>query len=133
MNKIIVDTSAWIESFRPDGDAKLKERVKNSILEGEILLFGIIRTEILRGTKSSKEYNMMSELLRGLNYLSVEEDFWDRLSRFSFDLFRKGVIVPLTDTYIALLAIENNVSVLHQDKHFNIIAQKTSLNIVEVK
>jgi predicted nucleic acid-binding protein len=129
---MIVDTSAWIESFRPDGDVKLKERVKNSILEGEILLIGIIRTEILRGTKSRKEYNMMSELLSGLNYLSVEEDFWDRLSRFSFDLFRKGVIVPLTDTYIALLAIENNVPVLHHDKHFNLIAQKTSLNIVEV-
>ena len=30
--------------------------VKNSIIEGEILIPGIIKTEILRGTKSRKEY-----------------------------------------------------------------------------
>ncbi|MGA1842158.1 MAG: PIN domain nuclease [bacterium] len=130
MNKIIVDTSAWIESFRPDGSARLKEIVKNSIMEGEILLPGIIKTEILRGTKSRKEYEMMNELLRGLDYLSVEEDFWSRLSGFSFELFRKGISVPLTDTYIALIAIENNLPILHQDNHFNLIAQKTSLKII---
>jgi predicted nucleic acid-binding protein len=35
--------------------------------------------------------------------------------------------VPLTDTYIALLCIENQASLLHRDKHFDMIAQKTKL------
>ncbi|MCL0089200.1 hypothetical protein M1O54_02405 [Dehalococcoidia bacterium] len=53
MNKVIVDTSAWIEYFRPQGDAELKEAIKPLISEVRALLPGIIRTEILRGARSS--------------------------------------------------------------------------------
>src|SRR4030042_1386033 len=127
MSRVIVDTSAWMESFRPKGDTKLKEAVKRLIIEEEILLPGIIKAEILRGTKSKKEYERLSELLKGLIYLPVEENFWERLSRFSFDLLREGVTVPLTGQYIALLAIENSVPLLHYNTHFDLIAQKTRL------
>ena len=132
MTRVIVDTSAWIESFHPTGDIKLKETVKQLITEGKILLPGIIRVEILRGTKSQREYERLDELLNGLTYLPVGENFWGRLARFSFDLFRKGIAVPLVDTYIALLAIENNASLLHRDQHFDVIAQKTDLEILKV-
>jgi len=66
-------------------------------------------------------------MLTGLTYLAVDEDFWERLSHFSFQLFRKGITVPLTDTYIALLCIENQASLLHRDKHFDMIARETKL------
>jgi len=131
MTRVIVDTSAWVKSFHPKGDIKLKETVKRLITEGKILLPGIIKVEILRGTKSQKEYERLDELLNGLTYLPVEENFWGRLARFSFDLFRKGIAVPLVDTYIALLAIENNASLLHRDQHFDLIAQKTDLEILK--
>ena len=132
MSRVLVDTSAWIESFRTNGDTKLKEVVKRLITEEEILLPGIIKVEILRGTRSKKEYERLSELLKGLIYLPVEEDFWERLSRFSFDLRREGITVPLTDAYIALLAIENSVPLLHYNTHFDLIAQKTKLEILKV-
>jgi predicted nucleic acid-binding protein len=61
--------------------------------------------------------------LKGLEYLPVPDEFWEKLSQFSFSLFRKGIIVPLTDTYIALLCIENHALILHRDKHFDLIAQ----------
>jgi hypothetical protein len=132
MTRVIVDTSAWVESFQPKGDIKLKEAVKRLITEGKILLPGIIKVEILRGTKSQKEYEKLDELLNSLTYLPVGENFWGQLARFSFDLFRKGIVVPLVDTYIALLAIENNASLLHRDQHFDLIAQKTDLEILKV-
>jgi len=75
---------------------------------------------------------MLDDLLNGLTYLPVEENFWSRLARFSFDLVREGVAVPFIDTYIALLAIENNASLLHRDQHFDLIAQKTNLQILKV-
>jgi len=129
MDKVIVDTSAWIESFRPAGENELKETVRQLISEGKILLPGIIETEILRGTKSKKEYQMLDEVLGGLTYLPVEDSFWGRLAKFSFDLFRAGVTVPLTDTYVAFLGIENDVPILHRDTHFDLIAQNTGLKI----
>ena len=131
MTKVIIDTSAWIESFKSGGDNKLKEFVKRLIIQGDILLPGIIKAEILRGAKNLKEYERLNDLLNGLTYLAVEDSFWERLARFSFELFKKGVIVPLIDTYIALLAIENNVPIVHKDKHFDLIAQKTPLKILK--
>jgi len=132
MTKVIVDTSAWIESFHTKGDSKLKEKVKQLITEGNILLPGIIKAEILRGAKSKKEYESLDDLLDGLTYLPVGEDFWGRLTRFSFDLLREGIVIPLVDAYIALLAIESNASLLHCDQHFDLVARKTSLNVLKV-
>ena len=129
MDKVVIDTSAWIESFRPGGDGALGELVKDLILKGRVLLPGIIRTEILRGAKNRKEYNRLSDLLKGLTYLPMGEEFWGKLAEFSFGLFRKGIAVPLTDTYIALLCIEKNASLLHRDKHFDLIAGKTPLKV----
>jgi len=130
MDKVIIDTSAWIESFRPQSEKAFINLVKDLILKGKILLPGIIKTELLRGTKNKKEYNQLNDLLKGLEYLPVSDDFWEKLSRFSFRLFRKGVTVPLSDTYIALLGIENNASILHRDKHFDLIAEKVPLKIL---
>lgn len=130
MDKVIIDTSAWIESFRPQSEKAFINLVKDLILKGRILIPGIIKTELLRGTKNKKEYNQLNDLLKGLEYLPVSDDFWKKLSQFSFRLFRKGVTVPLTDTYIALLGIENNASILHRDKHFDLIAEKVPLKIL---
>lgn len=130
MDKIIIDTSAWIESFRPQCDKGLSRLAKDLIIKGNVLLPGIIKAELLRGTKNKREYNRLNELLKGLTYLPVREEFWERLSEFSFELFRKGVVVPLTNTYIALLCIENDASILHRDKHFDLIARKSSLKVL---
>ena len=130
MDKVIIDTSAWIESFRPASEKSIQGLVKELILQDLVLLPGIIKTELLRGAKNKKEFDHLYQMLRGLTYLAVAEDFWEKLAEFSFQLFRKGIVVPLTDTYIALLCIENQVALLHRDKHFDMIAQKTKLSIL---
>jgi predicted nucleic acid-binding protein len=43
----------------------------------------------------------------------------------------RGILVPLIDTYLALLCIENQASILHRDKHFDMIAKKTKLMILQ--
>ena len=130
MDKIIIDTSAWIESFRPEGDISLKSRVKELIMRGQVLLPGIIKAELLRGTKNKKEFTRLKDLLKGLTHLPVDETFWEKLAEFSFGLLRNGVSVPLVDTYVALLCIENGALLLHRDKHFDLIAQESSLKIL---
>lgn len=127
MDKVIIDTSAWIESFRPGSKGSFQRIVKALIIQDLVLLPGIIKTELLRGTKNKKEFNQLNQMLKGLTYLAVDEDFWARLSHFSFQLFRKGITAPLTDTYIALICIENQASLLHRDKHFDMIARETKL------
>jgi predicted nucleic acid-binding protein len=129
MDKVIIDTSAWIDAFRPQVDLSFSLLVKDLILKDRVRMPGIIKTELLRGTKTKSEFSRLSDLLKGIKYLPVAEEFWGGLSEFSFQLFRKGVSAPLTDTYIALLCIENKVPLLHHDKHFELIAQKSPLKI----
>jgi len=131
MDKVIIDTSAWIKSFRPQCDKALSDLVRDLIMKGRLLVPGIIKVELLRGARSKREYDRLGDLLKGLTYLPVPEEFWERLSEFSFGLFRKGVVVPLTDTYIALLCIENNAPILHCDKHFDLIAKKSALKVLQ--
>ena len=131
MDKIIIDTSAWIDSFRPRVKKGLSLLVKDLIVRDRVLLPGIIKAELLRGTRTKSEFNRLSELLKGITYLPVPDEFWERLSEFSFQLFRKGIAVPLTDTYIALLCLENKVPILHRDKHFDLISEKTPLEILK--
>ena len=129
MDKIIIDTSAWIDSFRPGANQRLGRLVKELILQDRVLLPGIVKTELLRGTRTKSEFNRLSDQLKGITYLPVPDSFWEQLSEFSFTLFRKGISVPLTDTYIALLCLKNKVPILHRDKHFDLISERTPLKV----
>jgi predicted nucleic acid-binding protein len=132
MGNVVIDTSAWIESFRPDCNVSLSDLVKDLITKNQVLLPGIIKAELLRGAKNKKEFNRLNDSLKGLTYIPVPEEFWDGLAEFSFGLLKKGITVPLTDTYIALLCIENQAALVHRDKHFDLIAHKSSLKILSV-
>ena len=132
MTEVLVDSSAWLEFFKPAGKSLFKEVVTGLIKEKTIIIPGIIKVEILRGSRSHQEYEMLDSVLNGVRYLGVSEVFWTRLSLFNYDLSRKGINVPLTDAYIALLAIERNVELLHCDRHFDLIAGKTKLKVFKL-
>ena len=130
MAKVIINTSAWIDSFSSKANQKFRMLVKDLILKNRVLLPGIIKAELLRGAKTKNEFNRLADMLKGLTYLPVADTFWDELAQFSFKLFRKGISVPLTNTYIALLCIENKASILHRDKHFDLISETTALKVL---
>jgi predicted nucleic acid-binding protein len=132
MTEVLVDSSAWLEFFKPAGKPLFKEVVAGLLKEMTIVIPGIIKVEILRGSRSHQEYEMLDSLLNGVQYLSVTEMFWARLSSFNYDLSRQGVNVPLPDAYIALLAIENELELLHYDRHFDLIAGKTKLKVFKL-
>jgi predicted nucleic acid-binding protein len=130
MVKVIIDTSVWIETFRPKGDKSLGDLVKQLIRSGRVLLPGIIKAELLRGAKTPAEFERLKDLLEGLTYLPLNESFWDELAAFSFNLFRKGLAVPLLDTAIAFLSIQNHVPLLQRDRHFDMMAKVTELKLL---
>lgn len=130
MNRVVIDTSAWIEAFRPKGDKATADAVRRLVLDNRVLLPGLIKAELLRGAKSQAEFDYLKNLLSGLTYLPTPETFWDGLGEFSFSLFRKGITVPLTDTIIALHCIQQNAPLLHRDRHFDLISEFSELEIV---
>ena len=89
MDKVIIDTSAWIESFRPGSGKSFQRLVKDLIIQDLVLLPGIIKTELLRGTKNKKEFNQLNQMLKGLTYLAVDEDFLGKIVQFFVSAFPK--------------------------------------------
>ncbi len=128
--KILLDTSAWICSFRKEGFEKLKELVKTALDENLLATSGIIVLELLQGATSRREYERLRGYLEALHFMPTPDNLW--LKDLAFSLKRKGVTVPTTDILIAAVAIEYQCTLLHYDKHFEIIARYSNLGVLSL-
>ncbi len=130
MDKILVDTSAWIEFFRK------KEPYYAAILElidsDRICCVGIVVAELLQGAKSDKELTTIKEFLHVFDFLPESADLWEEAGVLSYSLQRKGKTAGLSDCYIAEIASSHKVKLLTLDKHFSIIRRETEVQLFEI-
>lgn len=63
---VLVDTSAWIFALKKSPFIPLKEKIDLLLREGLVLTFGMIKLELLGGTKSRKEFNRLKNRLDAL-------------------------------------------------------------------
>ena len=120
--KVLVDTSAWIVSFKRGGDQRLKEFLRQSIIAGLAVTTPIILLELLQGCRSTEERDALRIKLESLDLLSVDSSAWEQAYELGFLLRRKGLTIPTTDLIIAAMAIENKTILLHHDEHYEMIA-----------
>ena len=123
---ILADTSVWIHFLRGSG-VHFQERLVPLIIADRLATTPIIIMEILIGAKSEKEYDKLSKDLAALRCFDVSAKLWQRASKLGYTLRHKGISVPLTDTLIAAVALENNALLLHDDRHYEMIASITPL------
>ncbi|MEW6408686.1 MAG: PIN domain nuclease [Nitrospirota bacterium] len=127
----LVDTSIWVKCFR-GLDTSLKERVTSLILEDRVFTTEIIIMEILRGANSDKEYNMLYRDLLALPQLAVNSNIWEVAWKIAYKFRKSGVNVPMVDVIISAVAMYYKCILMHSDKHFNLIAKQSTLQILEV-
>ena len=127
LERVLVDTSAWIESFRKAGSPDLKGYLTQAIRSGVAATAPIILLELLQGCRTEKERDGLRMRLESLDFLMIGDAVWERAYALGFSLRRKGLSVPTADIVVAALAIENGSSLLHQDKHFELVARQSSL------
>lgn len=113
---ILVDTNVIIDFWdKPTEDAK------NVFEENDIAICGVIKTELLRGSNSEKQFSQMDEALNDFTYLAFSEKDWISLAKQFITLKKNGLVVPFQDAMIAYLAIKNNCEVWTNDKHFKLM------------
>ncbi len=115
-NRILVDTTIWIEFFRQG--SKIGEPLEGLLVENGIWTCGIVLFEILQGIKSEGEKSKILTLLAGLPYVEMTKALWQKAAVLSASLRKRGVSLPLSDIFIATIAIENDLSVFTLDNHF---------------
>lgn len=114
--KIIVDTSIWIEYFKNNPD--VVDFMEKHLLEDTVCLVGIIVSELIQGIKNEREREMIRSNLDAINYIDMKFEDWIKIGDLSNMLRKSGMTIPLTDIAIAATAIENDLMLITRDKHF---------------
>jgi len=126
----LVDTSAWLFALRKDANPEIKSRLDTLLREDIVLITGIIKLELLGGTRTREEFSRLKSRLDALPYVPMEEPLlWDLAYEMAFDLRRKGVTIPYTDILIASAAIKEDIILLHADVHFDQLAKHSKLSV----
>lgn len=102
---VLIDTSAWLFALRKDFLPEIKNRVDLLLKENLVLTTGIIRLELLAGTRSEAEYNRLKTRLSGLQSVQTDDLLWEMACEIGFKLRRKGITVPYTDILISACAL----------------------------
>ena len=123
----LIDSSVWVEYFRPTGSPRVKERVRQILQREEAVSCGIIIVEILRGAKNEKEFQTLKESLGSLPQIPLDDAVIERAAQWGFLLERKGQNIPTTDLFIASAAYQK-ACLLHSDSDFTTISSLTDLN-----
>lgn len=113
---ILADTNVIIDFWDNPNDeyARIFE-------DNEIATCGVIKTELLRGSNSEKQFFQIEEALNDFTYFSFSEKDWISLSKLFITLKKNGLAVPFQDAMIAYLAIKHDCEVWTNDKHFKLM------------
>ena len=130
---ILVDTSVWIDFFasKSFSHVSLLERL---IREDEnICICGIVITEVLQGIRNDIEFNKTRKLLEYLVFLPMQYTSFVKSAQLYRTLRKNGITIKrVMDCLIATVAIENDVSILHNDRDFLLIENQSELKTFSI-
>ncbi len=129
MTSCLIDTSAWLWVLRRHPVQAIRQRIDDLLAAREVASTGMIHLELLSGTRTPDEWDDLAADLAVLRQLHPRAGTWLRAARLAFDLRRQGITLPNADILIAAVALENNVTLLHADVHFDRIAEHTELRV----
>ncbi len=131
MDKVLVDTSAWIEFFRKK--EPWYSAVSGLMDDKRVCCAGIILAELIQGAKSEKELKVLRDFRHVFEFLAESVDLWQAAGELSNKLQREGRSVGLSDCYLAVAAKTARLKLLTLDKHFDIIKGAVGIGLYEIK
>ncbi len=114
---ILVDSSAWIHCFRPEGDTPIRERVQTALETGEAVWCDMVKLELWNGARGDKEKRVLRELESALPLVACSCEVWEESYRIARAVRGKGQTVPATDLLIFACARVHHATLLHADRH----------------
>ena len=125
---VIIDTSAWVDFFRRDGDLPTKLAVKGLLDSFEGALCGPVEMEFLGGA-GLKEVAGIKAWFDLIPYLTNDQKIWRQVADNYAKLRSEGHTLPWNDILIATIALEKDAAVFAHDKHFPVMAQVLDVHL----
>ncbi len=126
-SRILVDSSLWIEYYRPDGRPQRRSAVRDAVAQDIVATTAMVAIEVLQGAMAPDAFEALRADFGALHWLDVTRPMAERAARLGFDLHRRGPVVPFTDLMIAVAALEHECQLWHLDEHFERIARVAPL------
>jgi predicted nucleic acid-binding protein len=131
LDKVLVDTSAWIEFFRKR--APWYRTILRLIDDDRVCCGGIILGELLQGAKSDRELTVLKNFLHVFEFLPDSPDLWEKAGELSYEMRRKGNPMGLSNCFIAVSAVAGGAAVLTLDRHFTVLGKEIGLKLAQSK
>ena len=101
---VLVDSSAWIEALRRNGDLRVKLAIEGLLDAYEAQWCTPIRLEVLGGARK-EECARLGHWFSVIPFRSVREEDWERAIALAWRLRDGGLTVPWLDVLIAAHAL----------------------------
>jgi predicted nucleic acid-binding protein len=132
--RAVVDSSAWIRARR--SPPEVARRISTAARDGHLALCEPVRLELLRGARSGLDAVELDAALGTLVTLPADEVAWRLARRTLVQLAHlpggrhRGPSVATI--VVAAIAERHEVAVLHDDAHFELIAEVTGQRVARV-
>jgi predicted nucleic acid-binding protein len=124
----LADTSVWARAGRPG-----LEWFAASVEEGRIAVCDMVAMEVLYSARDKEDFRAVEEALGACPWLRIEPDDWDEARRVFGELAGRGPLhhrqVKIPDLLIAAVAARHDVTVVHYDNDFEVIAGVTGQSV----
>jgi len=121
--RYLADTSVWARLHLEHVDRIVAPLVES----GLVATCGVIDLEVLYSTRSATEHDRVRQQRRGLEWLPMPDEVWDRAIAVQGDMAERGNhrAASIPDLLIAATAERHGVTLLHYDSDFDLIAGVT--------
>ena len=114
--KILADSNILVDFWK-----KPTEDMSQIFKREDIFVCGVVRAELLWGAVSDRNFRKLRETLDDFQYVGMKAEDWDLLGKNLYLLRTHGITVPLADVLISTIAINHDLTVWTNDKHFRLI------------
>jgi predicted nucleic acid-binding protein len=117
----VVDTSAWVEALRVDGDAEARRRVAGLLTEGRACLTDMVVLELWNGARGEREKRELARLEAALPVLETSRAVWQLACDLARTCRSQGATVPMTDLLVYACSKHYEADLEQFDEHFDVI------------
>lgn len=125
--RVLVDSSIWIDFYRPDGLGNVRAAVTEALAEDAVYTVPLIVAEVVQGAPDEATLKSLLEDFSAFRTVACDHGTGARAARIGYALRREGNPAPATDLLIAAATLEADCELWHRDRHFETIARVTPL------
>jgi predicted nucleic acid-binding protein len=128
-DKVLIDTSIWVEFFRKRNSA-VSTKLRDYLKLNQVCYTGPIFVELYQGAKTDREIEVLDQLFDTINYVDITRNHYHHAGLVSRTAAREGKNFSTIDMILAVLAHDEGLSLFSLDRHFQEISRYCPLSLI---